>query len=154
LKGVEAADAEKVEPLVLDVLRGLAADGIDRLTVDAAVNTAEFRLRENNTGSFPRGIALMLRALKTWLYARDPLAPLAFAAPLGAIKARLAAGERTFEDLIALNFLENRHRSTVLLRPDPSLAEREAAEERGQLDAARATMTAATSKPPSRKPVR
>jgi len=29
------------------------------------------------------------------------------------------------------------------LRPDPSLAEREAAEERGQLDAARATMTAA-----------
>jgi Zn-dependent M16 (insulinase) family peptidase len=143
LKGVEAADVEKVEPLVLDVLRGLAAHGIDRLTVDASLNTTEFRLRENNTGSFPRGIALMLRALKTWLYDRDPIAPLAFADPLAAIKARLAAGERTFEDLIGRNFLDNRHRTTVLLRPDPSEAAREAAEERGQLDAGRASMTAA-----------
>src|SRR6185436_10883873 len=106
------------------------------------MNTVEFSLRENNTGSFPRGIAVMLRALKTWLYDRDPFDPLAFAAPLATIKARLAAGERFFETLISRNFLENRHRTTVILRPDPEQAEREAMEERGRLDAARATMTA------------
>jgi len=75
LKGVEAADAEKGRTACPRRAPRLAADGIDRLTVDAEVNTAEFRLRENNTGSFPRGIALMLRALKDVLYARDPLAP-------------------------------------------------------------------------------
>ena len=40
--------------------------------IAAAMNTVEFRLRENNTGSFPRGIAVMLRALTTWLHDDDP----------------------------------------------------------------------------------
>ena len=33
-------------------------------------------LRENNTGSFPRGLSLMLRAVGAWIYDRDPLTPL------------------------------------------------------------------------------
>ena len=59
------------------------------MTVEASLNTVEFRLRENNFGSFPRGIAAMLRSLKTWLYDRDPLAPLAFEAPLRTLKNRI-----------------------------------------------------------------
>src|SRR6266516_280018 len=35
-----------------------------------ALNTVEFRLRENNTGAFPRGIVFMLRALGSWLHGR------------------------------------------------------------------------------------
>ena len=46
------------------------------------MNTIEFRLRENNSGSFPRGLNLMLRALTTWLYDADPLCLLAFEAPM------------------------------------------------------------------------
>lgn len=33
-------------------------------------------LRENNTGSFPRGLSLMLRAMGAWIYDRDPVTPL------------------------------------------------------------------------------
>ena len=72
LKGIDPSGAEKVEALVLETLRALADEGIDRMTVEASLNTIEFRLRENNFGSFPRGIAAMLRSLKTWLYDRDP----------------------------------------------------------------------------------
>ena len=57
LKGIDPSGAEKVEALVLETLRALADKGIDRMTVDASLNTVEFRLRENNFGSFPRGIA-------------------------------------------------------------------------------------------------
>ena len=46
------------------------------------MNTTEFGLRENNTGSVPRGIALMFRAMGTWLYGGDPLEPLSFEVPL------------------------------------------------------------------------
>src|SRR5437868_1834720 len=99
LKGVDADNAGKVEALIIDVLRGLADRGIDRAAVEAAVNTVEFRLRENNFGSFPRGIVLMLRALKLWLHDRDPLAALAFQAPLQSLKTR-ALGARYFETLI------------------------------------------------------
>ena len=140
LKGIDPSAADRVEALVLETLRALADKGIDRMTVDASLNTVEFRLRENNFGSFPRGIAALLRSLKTWLYNRDPLAPLAFEAPLRSLKTRIAEGEPYFESLIALNLLDNPHRTTLTLRPDPEQAEREAAAERQRLDAARAAM--------------
>ena len=61
LKGTRARHAKKIEKLIFTTLENLVRDGIDPDTIAAAINTAEFRLRENNTGSFPRGIALMLR---------------------------------------------------------------------------------------------
>ena len=141
LKGIDASGTEKVEALVLETLRGLADKGIDRMTVEASLNTVEFRLRENNFGSLPRGIAAMLRSLKSWLYDRDPLEPLAFEAPLRTLKAHLAGGEPYFESLIARFLLDNPHRTTLTLRPDPEQGEREAAAERQRLDTARAAMS-------------
>ena len=141
LKGIDPSGTEKVEALVLETLRALADEGIDRMTVEASLNTVEFRLRENNFGSFPRGIAAMLRSLKTWLYDRDPLEPLAFEAPLRSLKSRIAAGEPYFDNLIVRYLLDNPHRTTLTLRPDPEQAEREVAAERQRLDAARAAMS-------------
>ncbi len=143
LKGIDPADADKVEALILDTLARLAGEGIDPLTVEAAINTIEFRLRENNTGRFPRGLSVMLRALQYWNYDRDPLAPLAWEKPLGAIKSRLAKGERVFEGLIRSHLLENQHRTTLLFKPDPEQSAREAEEERARLEAARAAMSEA-----------
>jgi hypothetical protein len=135
------AEGETVESLVLQTLESLAQDGIDPEMIAASMNTIEFRLRENNTGSFPRGLLLMLRALNTWLYDQDPLAALAFEAPLGAIKARLAAGEPYFERLIQTYFLNNPHRTTLVLQPQPGLNQIEEAAEKERLDLARQRMT-------------
>jgi presequence protease len=143
LKGIDPADADKVEALILETLRGLAENGIERPTIEAAMNINEFLLREYNTGSFPRGIVMMIAALQAWLYDRDSMAPLTFEKPMGAIRARLASGERYFEHLIGEHLLQNRHRTTVLLIPDPGQADREAAAERARLDAVRARMSAA-----------
>ena len=143
LKGIDPADADKVEKLVADTLAGLAERGIDPLTVEASLNTVEFHLRENNTGSFPRGIAFMLRALRAWLHGGDPLKPLAFAPSLAAIKGRVGGGERYFENLLRKHFLDNPHRTTVVLTPDHEQAEREAKEEEAHLRKVRDGMTAA-----------
>ena len=143
LKGIDEADGGKVEALIVSTLEKLAAEGVDKATVEAAMNSAEFALRENNTGSFPRGIALMFRAMGTWLYGGDPLSPLSFEEPLAAIKARLAAGEPVFETLIRSHLLDNPHRTTVLLKADPDKAAAEAAEERARLDKAQQGLDAA-----------
>jgi Zn-dependent M16 (insulinase) family peptidase len=143
LKGIDPADAGKVEALILGTLERLASDGLDPATVEAAVNLTEFRLRENNTGFFPRGIGIMLRALSFWNYDRDPFAPLAWSEPLERLKARLAAGDRVFEPLIRTQLLDNPHRTTVLFTPDPDLSRREAEEERARLNADRAAMSRA-----------
>lgn len=140
LKGIDPARADELERLTLDTLSSLANDGIDKDTIEASLNTVEFALRENNTGSYPRGLALMLRALNTWLYDGDPFAQLAFEAPLSTLKQKIASGERYFENLIKRYLLDNPHRVTVVLRPDTQLSARQEAEERARLDAVQVSM--------------
>jgi Zn-dependent M16 (insulinase) family peptidase len=143
LKGVVPADVERVEPLILDTLSALAQDGFDPDMIAASLNTIEFALRENNTGRFPRGLALMFRALATWLHDGDPLAPLAYEAPLAAVNARLAAEPACPQALIRRYLLDNAHRVTVILEPDPDLNRRLEEAERARLDRTRARMSAA-----------
>jgi Zn-dependent M16 (insulinase) family peptidase len=141
LKGIVPEDASKVEGVIVEALNHLAREGIERDMIEAALNTIEFRLREYNTGSFPRGLAMMMAALTTWLHGGDPAERLAFEAPLNAIKQKLAANPRYFEDLIRASFLNNPHRTTVLMKPDPDVRARTEAAERARLDAARASMS-------------
>ncbi|MCP4665086.1 MAG: peptidase M16 [Deltaproteobacteria bacterium] len=140
LKGMDVDHGKRVEALVMETLATLAKKGIDPLTTEAALNTIEFRLRENNTGRFPKGLFLMLRSLTTWLYDGDPLALLRFEAPLHAMKSRIASKNGFFEDMIARYFLENPHRTTLILKPDPGLQKREEAEEKDRLAKARKEM--------------
>jgi hypothetical protein len=142
LKGVAVENIGKVEPLIMDTLAALARDGIEREMIEASLNTIEFRLREQNTGSYPRGLFQMLSALSTWLHGADPLAPLAFEAPLTSIRARFANGERYFEDLIQRFMLDNAHRTTLILTPDSELNTRNETAENERLATARAAMNA------------
>jgi Zn-dependent M16 (insulinase) family peptidase len=142
LKGIDPANADRVAALILETLEKLVREGIDPRTVEAALNTTEFRLRENNSGSYPRGLLLMLRALSTWLYDGDPLALLAFEIPLAAVKAQLAANPRYFEELLDRQLLQNLHRTTLVLGPDSELAQREENELHQHLAEVRAALSA------------
>ncbi|GAB4418751.1 MAG: insulinase family protein [Anaerolineales bacterium] len=140
MKGVTRENLDKVEKLILDTLTQLAQSGIDPDTVAASLNTIEFRLREQNTGRFPRGLFLMLNALTAWLYDNDPIEALAFEAPLNAIKEAAAKGGY-FEKLIQTYLLDNPHRATVHLIPDPEEGKRIAAVETERLAKAKAGMS-------------
>jgi len=127
MKGIDAADAEKVEALILSTLEEIANTGFAPEQLEAAANTFEFSLRENNTGSFPRGMSYMFNALGTWLHGGDPIAPLAFEGSLTALKEKAAA--KHFESEIRRLLLDNTHRTSVVLSADPEQGAREAARE-------------------------
>lgn len=141
LKGVASGDSDKVEALIIEVLGKLATDGIDSETVEASLNTVEFQMREFNTGGYPRGLLMLMRAATTWIYGGNPIEAIAFDAPMAAIKEKLAQGEKVFETLIAKHFVENGHRSTVVLEPDSELHQRLDAAEKARLEEARASMS-------------
>jgi Zn-dependent M16 (insulinase) family peptidase len=141
LKGVAEANAAAVEQLVLTTLEELATHGIDPRTVAASLHTVEFQLRELNTGGFPRGLALLGRALPAWMYGADPIAWIAFAEPWERLRQAVDATPRYFEELIRRYFLDNPHRTTLLLVPDPHLAAEWAAQEQARLAATRATLS-------------
>lgn len=141
LKGTRAKHAKKIENLIAATLQDLAQNGIDPDTLAASINTLEFQLRENNTGAFPRGIAVMLRALTTWLHDGDPFSLLAFEAPMNEIKTRLASDNRYFEKLIQTYLLDNNHKTIIRFQPDPELGKRFAEEEQTRLKSARAELS-------------
>ena len=63
LKNVAEEDIPKTEGLIISKLKELVDEGFTPEAVEASMNTIEFSLRENNTGSFPRGLSLMLRSM-------------------------------------------------------------------------------------------
>ncbi|MFI3271537.1 MAG: insulinase family protein [Pseudomonadota bacterium] len=148
LKGIDPFDAPKVEMCIMESLAALAEEGIPADAIDAAFNSVEFSLRENNTGRFPRGLAVMLRSLSTWLYDGDALALLRFNEPLKAIAANIKATaeapapERYFEKIIEECFLQNQHRSTVCLLPDAKIGEQRADAEKARIARVQSVLTA------------
>ena len=78
----------QVEELIENTLTQCAKDGFSESAIEAALNTTEFHLRENNTGRFPRGLSLMLRAMGNWIYDKDPYEALQWTEPLTAFKVR------------------------------------------------------------------
>ena len=143
MKGIASADADKIETLMLETLEKLATEGFEPEMIEAALNSIEFSLRENNTGSFPRGLSLFMRSLQNWNYGRDPLQPLRYEVPLAVVKRRLAADPGFLGGLIRTYLLDNTHRLTVVAEPDPAHNQRLVEEERQKLDAAKAAMTPA-----------
>lgn len=137
LKGIDPANAGRVETLILDTLRQVAETGFSAEQLAAAANTFEFSLRENNTGSMPRGMIYMFNALGTWLHEGDPLSALHFEEALTTLRDHAANGH--FEREIGRLFLDNMHRTTVTLSADPGQGKREADRETAILAEKRAT---------------
>jgi Zn-dependent M16 (insulinase) family peptidase len=121
LKNFKSFDVGKVEQLILNTLGSLVEEGIPSATIEAALNTVEFSLRENNTGRYPRGLSLMLRALTRWLHDEEPFKMLAYEASLQSVK-KAASTPGFFEQLIERFLLNNPHRVKIILEPQEGYA--------------------------------
>mmetsp|Transcript_3635 Transcript_3635/g.10465 ORF Transcript_3635/g.10465 Transcript_3635/m.10465 type:complete len:1063 (+) Transcript_3635:286-3474(+) len=141
LKGVDPSNTDKVAELIKSTITELVEKGFTDSAVEAALNTIEFSLRENNTGRFPRGLSLMLRAMSSWLYDRNPFQPLQWTEDLERFKARLASGEDVFGPLLKKYLLENTHCVTVELLPDAELGAKIESQEKDRLAAHKAGLT-------------
>jgi len=141
--GIRGAGAEQVsafEELVLSTLKGLAEGGIPENLVKGALHQVEFRNREIK-GGIPFGLRLMDKTLRGWLHGFDPTTPLRFSKSLESLKARLRDDSRFFEDLIRREFLDNPHRATVVILPDPEHLPREEARLTERLNRFKASLT-------------
>ncbi len=132
LRGIEARNTESVQELILSTLAELAERGVEEQMVQAAMHRVEFRNTEIRRGGRPYSLRLMRRALRGWLHGSDPQTTLEFRRPMDTLKARVAEGGY-FERLIEEYLVNNPHRSTVLVRPDPRQQRREQEEEKREL---------------------
>ena len=95
------------------------------------MNAIEFQLREFNTGSFPKGLSLMLGSISGWIYGNDPVENLEFEVALSQLKAQLSErGGEVWKDAIKEYLINNTHKSIVIMKPDPELEKKVVEEEK------------------------
>jgi len=124
LQGTNPEHVDAVERLVLETLERIAREGFPAERVEAALHQYEFSSREVSGDQYPYGLSLLMRFLGSWLHANEPLPPLQLDRNLAALR-RAAADPAFFPALIRRRLLDNPHRVTLLLHPDPEHARRE-----------------------------
>jgi len=142
LKGIDPKNVEKTEDLILETIAKITQEGFEDDAVKASMNSIEFQLREFNTGSFPRGLSLMLGSMSNWIYERDPTENIKFEKALEGLKEDLdARGSDVFTDLLKKFLINNTHRSTIEMIPDTTLEEKQVLEEKKKLASIKDKMT-------------
>jgi len=143
LKGVIESDVGRVEEIVNSTFEDiLKSGGFEADAIRASVNSLEFQLREFNTGSFPKGLSVMLGIMKRWIYdISSPEDVLRFEKPLRELKEDLENGKPVLENLIRDMFLENKHRATIQLYPDSSMEKTQIEQEEARLKSVRDSMS-------------
>ncbi len=129
-------------PLFLDIIRRTLEEevknGLDKKLTAGAVNSIEFKLREADYHSFPKGLVYNLQCMTTWLHGFDPLEPLRYDRHLAAIRKKMDNGY--FEELIQKFLLDNTFGSLVTLSPEQGLAKRREDKLRAELAAYRKSL--------------
>ena len=116
----EADRAEAFQNIVFDTLKQLATDGLDQTLMEASLNLYEFKLREADFGSAPKGLVYGIRCMKSWLYDDDPFLYLRYEEALQHMRDGLLKGY--FERLIKTYLLKNPHVVLLTFAPSKTLA--------------------------------
>jgi Zn-dependent M16 (insulinase) family peptidase len=138
--GLDTTDA--IEKLVLDTLRKVAEEGITQDKVEAALHTLELHAREISGDSYPYGLQLILSALSTATHRGDPIDLLDIDPVLEKLTSDIKDPDY-IPRLIREMLLDNPHRLTLTVHPDPQLGEKEAQAERDKLASIQAALSEA-----------
>ncbi len=125
--------------LLSETLEKIADGGIGKERLEASLNLTEFKLREKDFGSMPKGLVFGLSMLDTWVYGEDPALGLKYEKILASVREKLNTGAP--EALLREVFIENRRAVKLVLSPSKTLAEKREAKEREFLDGVRASLS-------------
>ncbi len=126
-KNTNASEKERFVQIIRDTLTELAQKGINKKALMAAINSAEFRYREADFGSMPKGLEYGAQMLNSWLYdEKEVFLHLEANAVYAFLKERVETDY--FENLLKQYFLENNHASVVIVEPEKGLNAKKEAE--------------------------
>ncbi len=115
-KNANAEQREDFVRIIEETLAKLVREGIDKKAIRANLNNSEFRYREADFGSRPKGLIYGLNMLETWLY--DDAAPFTNIELLEVYRElKQAVDTSYYEELVGRYLLDNPHRSVVVVRP-------------------------------------
>ena len=122
-KYANAEDKDRFVRVIREELERIVAEGLDQKSLMAGINSSEFRFREADFGSFPKGLMYGIDMMDTWLY--DDNCPFGYLKQLAVFDfLKKQVGTGYYEDLIRDGLLNNPHTSLVVIEPEKGLNDR------------------------------
>lgn len=140
VKNGEADKKEAFLDTIKSTLEKIVKEGIDKKAIEAGINYMEFRFREADYASYPKGLIYAMTAFDSWLY--DDEKPFICLEKLGtfeSLKEKMSEGY--FESLIEKYLLNNPHTAVVLAVPKKGLAAEKEQKLADKLAAYKATLS-------------
>ncbi len=136
------ADEKRLEEFVQtieNVLKELSESGLDKKALAAGLNYFEFKYREADYGSHPKGLMMGLQVMDSWLY--DDSAPFRHIEAnqnFASLKEEIDKGY--FEELIRKYLIDNCHKSILKVVPVAGLTAQKEARLQKELQAYKETL--------------
>lgn len=139
-KNAGLSDQKAFVETVEQVLKEQVKNGIDKNALLAAINSYEFKYKEADFGSYPKGLMYGLQALDSWLYDdHAPFMHIEANETFDALKKLVQTDY--FEQLVEKQILQNTHKSIVALLPEKGLESRESEKLKETLAEKKASLT-------------
>lgn len=133
VKNAKAGLKDKFLQVYRETLEKIVKEGIDKKALEAAINGTEFREREGDFGSYPKGLMLGFKTFKTWLYDDSmPYDSLRYEEAYRFLREKLNTDY--YEELIQKYLIENPHAVFIEMQPEPGLAAKEEKETKKKLE--------------------
>lgn len=116
-KGANLSDEERFLNIIDETLKKMVEEGIDDKAISAAINYYEFRYREADYGSYPKGLMYGLQIMDSWLYDNEkPFIHIDALDTFAFLKEQTKTGY--FEKIVTEYLLLNTHGATISVVPE------------------------------------
>ena len=138
-KNARLDQKEEFLKVIHDCLSKIVNNGLDRQSILAAINVFEFRSREADFGSYPKGLVYGLTSFESWLYDAEPTMHLRYEEAFAQLREKADTGY--FEQLIKECLLDNTYQAVINLKPVKGLTAARENELREKLASIKASMS-------------
>ena len=138
-KMTDESRKEEFLEIIRSVLQKAVDEGIEKDMLYAAINSMEFKSREANYGTTPKGLVYGIDGYDSWLYDMDPCMHIRFEEAFDTLKKGVADGY--FESLIKDYLLDGNSEGVIVLKPEKGLTLKKQKELDENLESLRATLS-------------
>lgn len=122
-KGTDPDKKDRFLEIIQSTLINIVKNGVNKKTLQAGINYMEFRYREADFSSWPKGLMYGLDIFGSWLYSDEKAFSHVQILPVFE-KLKELLNQGYFEKLIQKHLLDNPHGSVITLVPSKGLAAR------------------------------
>ncbi len=137
-KNVKDGKTEELKELFYKTVEELCEKGIDKELLESSLNNYEFKVREKDYGTMPRGVIYAMTVLETALYGGAPEASINLNGDFKKLHEKL--GTSYFDSLLKELFLENNHKASLVMLPSKTLGKERSEKELAKMEKAKLSL--------------